>query len=81
MYLIFIDNNPSTMISQLLSRDTSQLLSVITKIHPSINRHIKFETLIQFLNHYKIFTDDEMQYFNNKHISLVEKGKSLNFMA
>ena len=69
------------MISQLLTRDTSQLLSVITKIHPSINRHIKFETLIQFLNHYKIFTDDEMQYFNNKHISLVEKGKSLNFMA
>ena len=65
------------MVSQLLTCDTSRLLSAITKIHPIINKHIKFETLIQFLNRYNIFTADEIQYFNNKHHSVVEKVNQL----
>ena len=65
------------MVSQLCTCDTSRLMDAITKIHPTINKHIKFETLIQFLNHYNIFTAGEIQSFNNKNCSLVEKVNHL----
>ena len=33
----------------------------------TIKQHIKFKTLIQFLNGYEIFTDNEMEYFTCKY--------------
>ena len=61
------------MVSQLIKCDVSRLSNAITGIHPTIIVHVKFETLIPFLNHYRIFTATEMEYFNNKFNSTADK--------
>ena len=59
------------------SNNTSQLPEAITRNHPTINTYIKFDILIQFFNKYKIFTDDEMDCFNNSSISKINQVNKL----
>ena len=61
----------------LASNNVSQLPEAIKQIHPTIKTYIKFEIIIQFFNQYEIFTDDEMEYFNNSSILKVEKVNKL----
>ena len=73
MSIIFIE----VIFHQLLNFDPSQLKNGIATIHPIIKQHINFETLVSFLNHFKIFTDDEIEYFNSTYDSKVSKVNNL----
>ena len=61
----------------LLNCDYEQLSKTITKLHPIINKHINFDTLIPFLSSYCIFTDDEMEFLMNIHKTKAEKVNKL----
>ena len=50
---------------------------VIKKNHPTINKKIKFDTLIQYLNKYCIFTHGEIYKFKSQLISPEEKVNDL----
>ena len=52
-------------------------MDVIKKNHPTINKKIKFDTLIQYLHNYEIFTDSEMFIFSHQLISPEEKVNHL----
>ena len=69
----------SDNLSKLLQCDIKQLKQLIKTHHPTISGHIKFSSLIQFLNQYDppIFTNDEMQYLKNQHKSDGEKTNEL----
>lgn len=62
---------------QLLNCDYKQLSKTITKLHPIINKHINFDTLIPFLSFYHIFTDDEMEILMNVYKTKAEKVNEL----
>ena len=71
------DANLPAIVDYLLASDNgSQLSDAIKRSHPTINTHIKFDILMQYFNHYKIFTDDEMDHFNSA-ISIMEKVNKL----
>ena len=69
-------NLPAIIDYLLASNNGSQLSEAIKRSHPIINAHIKFDILIQYFNHYEIFTDDEMDHFNST-ISKMEKVNKL----
>ena len=52
-------------------------MDAITRLHKIIEEKINFETLIPFLNKYKIFTTGEMKYFVNKLHSDADKVANL----
>ena len=52
-------------------------MDVIRENHPIISGKIKFDTLIKYLNKYRIFTPGEMYIFNNQLISPNEKVNHL----
>ena len=70
-------SSTETKISQLLACSHLLLMDAITRLHKIIEEKINFETLIPFLNKYKIFTTGEMKYFRNKLHSDVDKVASL----
>ena len=80
IYLTGDDYNSSsteTKISQLLACSHLQLMDAIRRLHKTIEEKINFETLIPFLNKYKIFTTGEMKYFVNKLHSDADKVANL----
>ena len=66
-----------SIVSQILDCSVSQLIEAIKEGHPVINKHIQFETLLQHFNSHKIFTIAEMDYFDAKSNSLVERVNKL----
>lgn len=65
------------LVSELLTYSHPQLLDAIIKIHPIIDTHIDFSTLIPFFNSYGIFTDAEIKYFYSDHQSDKSKVNKL----
>ena len=59
------------------SNNAWHLPEVIKRNHPTIKTYIKFDILIQFFNKYNIFTDDEMDCFNNSANSKMNKVNQL----
>ena len=83
MYYHFLiitgDDSSSTdaKVSQLLACDPLQLKDAIPRLHVTIKEYINFQSLIPFLNKYKIFINDEMEYFMNLYHSDSDKVNKL----
>lgn len=64
-------------VDQLLKCYKSCLSGAITRNHVIIKEHINFDTLMPFLDKYKIFTRDEMEYLKKDTLITAEKVTKL----
>jgi len=75
--IIFLGEEETDHLSQLLQCNDAYLKQLIKTHHPLIVKYIKFSCLIKFFNEYEIFTNDEMFCFQSNLISDEQKTNSL----
>ena len=62
-YDIYISDDFSNEVSQLLNYNHPRVWNAVNVHHKIIEDNINFKILEPFLKQYKIFTEDEMEYF------------------